>query len=257
MKEERVLIVDDVPENIAILMELLKDDYFVQVATSGEKALSLMKRELKPDIILLDVVMPILDGYGVLKKIKSDPLLEDIPVIFITSKNEEIDEDKGLAMGAVDYIRKPYDAMLVKQRVKSHLLLKTYKGVLLDHSNQGFSKEVLIERYKKLFDDMKDGIVITTLSSEIIWANEVFSTQTGYQLKELIGENIKIINSGFHSHEFYEEMWSVMKEKGYWMGIIWNKSKDQQTHQNLLTIIGCKECDEELFYIGVYSDLSG
>jgi putative two-component system response regulator len=132
-KEERryiVLIVDDAPENIHILMETLKDDYAVIAATNGEEALRLAVSAPVPDIILLDVLMPGMDGYEVCRTLKSDAKTENIPVIFVTSMSEESDERRGLDIGAVDYISKPFSTALVKARLRNHLELKQHRDDL-------------------------------------------------------------------------------------------------------------------------------
>ena len=119
----KILIVDDTPDNIHVLMQALKDDYRVVAATNGEKALKMADLDDQPDIILLDVMMPVMDGYEVCKRLKGNPLTRDIPVIFITALSESSDEEKGLALGAVDFIVKPINPPLVKMRVKNQLEL--------------------------------------------------------------------------------------------------------------------------------------
>ncbi|MEO2279878.1 two-component system response regulator [Pseudoalteromonas pernae] len=118
-----VLVVDDTPDNIAVLMSVLKDDYRVKAALDGETALGIATSSEKPDIILLDIMMPNMDGYEVCKRLKSDPTTTKIPVIFVTSKSEVEDEERGFELGAIDYITKPISPPLVKARVKTHLSL--------------------------------------------------------------------------------------------------------------------------------------
>ena len=120
----RVLIVDDTPENIHILMTFLRKTCDVVAATNGARALECARGEAPPDLILLDVMMPGMSGYQVCQQLKSDPSTADIPVIFVTGLNDVVDEEKGLSLGAVDYITKPFDAGLVRARVKNHLELK-------------------------------------------------------------------------------------------------------------------------------------
>lgn len=118
-----VLVVDDTPENIEVLVGILKDDYRVKAAKSGEVALKIAKLSPPPDLILLDVMMPGIDGYEVCQQLKSDPLTKYIPIIFVTAKIAQEDELKGLALGAVDYITKPISPPIVKSRVRTHLAL--------------------------------------------------------------------------------------------------------------------------------------
>ncbi len=120
-----ILIVDDVPENLHALMNILRDDYAVTAATSGEKALELAGRQPQPRLILLDVRMPGMDGYGVLTRLKADPATSGIPVIFVTALAEAADVARGLALGVADYITKPVSPDLLRQRMRTQLELGT------------------------------------------------------------------------------------------------------------------------------------
>ncbi len=117
-------MVDDAPANIQVVQSILKDEYKIRVATSGEKALELVKSQPLPDLILLDVVMPGLDGYQVWQYLKGEPETRDIPVIFLTGRTDVGDETRGLDVGAVDYIRKPFSPAIVKARVRTQLMLR-------------------------------------------------------------------------------------------------------------------------------------
>ena len=118
-----ILVVDDTPENILLLSELLKADYKIKAANSGNKALMIANKLPHPDLILLDIVMPEMDGYDVCRQLKENPATSKIPVIFITAKNQNEDEKKGLELGAVDYIVKPVNPSIVKARISTHLAL--------------------------------------------------------------------------------------------------------------------------------------
>ena len=119
-----ILLVDDAPANIQVAREILKDTYKTRVATSGAKALELVKVDPPPDLILLDVMMPEMDGYEVCTRLKADPSTRDVPVIFLTAKTEAEDETRGFGVGAVDYIHKPFSPPVVMARVQTHLLLR-------------------------------------------------------------------------------------------------------------------------------------
>lgn len=124
-KEKKiVLIVDDAPENIRVVNEILRNTYKVRVATNGAKALELANTLPRPDLILLDVVMPGMDGYAVCSQLKAESATRDIPVIFLTGQTETADETKGFEVGAVDYIHKPFSAAVVAARVQTHLTLR-------------------------------------------------------------------------------------------------------------------------------------
>jgi phosphoserine phosphatase RsbU/P len=119
-----VLVVDDAPSNIRVVNEILHNSYSVRVATSGAKALELAAGTPGPDLILLDVVMPGMDGYEVCTHLKADPATKDIPVIFLTGQTEITDETRGFQTGAVDYIHKPFSPAVVAARVQTHLALR-------------------------------------------------------------------------------------------------------------------------------------
>ena len=129
-QKQVILVVDDMPANIQILASLLGEQYIVKAARSGEKALAIARSENPPDLILLDVVMPGMDGYQVCRQLKAEPDTANIPVIFVTSLSDEEDEEKGLKMGAVDYITKPFRTAIVMARVENHLNLKRYQDLL-------------------------------------------------------------------------------------------------------------------------------
>ncbi len=118
----RILVVDDQPANIEIVAEIFEDTFEVLFATDGEKALDLASTG-RPDLILLDVMMPGLDGYEVCRRLKDNPATHAIPVIFVTAMNDEANETKGFELGAVDYIAKPFLPAVVRARVQTHLEL--------------------------------------------------------------------------------------------------------------------------------------
>ena len=119
-----LLLVDDDPENIEIVNSILGDKYEVRVAMNGVKALELANMEPTPGLILLDVIMPHMDGYEACKHLKGDPKTRDIPVIFLTGKTDVADETRGFEVGAVDYIHKPFSPPIVTARVRTHLMLR-------------------------------------------------------------------------------------------------------------------------------------
>jgi sigma-B regulation protein RsbU (phosphoserine phosphatase) len=123
-QQKSILIVDDTPINIGVISGALKDTYKTKVATSGEKALAIANGSDKPDLILLDVMMPEMDGYEVCRRLKANPETQEIPVIFLTGQTDTDDETKGFEVGAVDYIHKPFSEAVVKARVRTHLMLR-------------------------------------------------------------------------------------------------------------------------------------
>ncbi|MBF0126349.1 MAG: two-component system response regulator [Magnetococcales bacterium] len=127
-----ILVVDDTPDNLVLMSGLLKDAYKIKVANQGEKALKIARSDPAPDLILLDIMMPGLDGYEVCRRLKADGATREIPVIFLTARTEIEDEKRGLDLGAVDYITKPISPPIVLARVKTHLALKAAADFLRD-----------------------------------------------------------------------------------------------------------------------------
>jgi serine phosphatase RsbU (regulator of sigma subunit) len=123
-QKKTVLVVDDAPANIQVVNSILKDTYKIRIATNGAKALELVGVDPAPDLILLDIMMPGMDGYEVCTRLKDDPGTKDIPVIFLTGQTETADETRGFEVGAVDYIHKPFSPAVVKARVQTHLVLR-------------------------------------------------------------------------------------------------------------------------------------
>jgi len=121
-RKHSILVVDDEPTNLRVLKKMLEADYLLTFARSGEEALRIVKRDI-PDLILLDVMMPNMNGIDVCKHLKADTSSKQVPVIFVTALNDEVDEAKGFEAGAVDYITKPVSPAIVKARVKTHLSL--------------------------------------------------------------------------------------------------------------------------------------
>ena len=123
-KKPLLLIVDDIPSNVQTLAAILKNDYEIKVATNGQRALELSFSNIQPDLILLDVEMPQMNGYEVCMKLKNTDSTKNIPIIFITANHDIEDEEKGLNLGAVDYITKPVNPAIVRARVKTHITIK-------------------------------------------------------------------------------------------------------------------------------------
>jgi len=153
---EKILIVDDVQVNIILLTELLKHDYEIIKAYDGNQAVEKAKSDL-PDLILLDIMMPELDGYDACKLLKSDPQTKNIPIMFITAYSDEKNEEYALSLGAVDFITKPFLPGLVKARVKTHLENNRYSkelALLLQKSETAYhelqkTQELLVQSEQK------------------------------------------------------------------------------------------------------------
>ena len=129
-----IFVVDDSPDDLLLVASLLKDTYKVRVANGGEKALRYLQGDSQPDLILLDVMMPGMDGHELLRRLKSYPSTRDIPVIFLTSMSDIEDESLGLELGAVDYITKPLSPPILLARIRTHLQLKEVRDFLKEEA---------------------------------------------------------------------------------------------------------------------------
>ena len=186
-----VLIVDDAPENLSILNDLLRPYYRVRVANSGIRALRVANSEPKPDLIMLDVMMPGMDGYEVITKLKDDPNTTDIPVIFVTDLESSADEERGLMLGAVDYITKPLRPAIVIQRVKTHLELKAARDWLKDRNAV---LEAEVERR------MEENLLIQDVSIRALaHLAEIRDLETGNHLRRTQGY-VQVLAMHLQSH---------------------------------------------------------
>jgi len=160
-QKQTILIVDDTPDNIALLSALLKDKYRVKIATNGVKALQIAQSEPYPDLVLLDVMMPEMDGHETCRRLKQHPDTADIPVIFLTSRIEPEDEEMGLSLGAADYIAKPISPPIVLARVATQLSLKNARQ-FLQHQNRHL-EHLVIERTRQVVQ-MQEATILAMAS---------------------------------------------------------------------------------------------
>lgn len=171
---KKILIVDDEPSNIAILVDILKSDYELFAARSGNEALERIEKSLRPDMILLDIRMPGMDGYEVCKRVKRSSRNRDIPIIFITALDDIENETLGLELGAADYITRPFNPAVVKIRVGNQMELIQ-------------SRKESEKRYQALFANMTDGVIIHEISGCIIEVNNTMCMMTGFSREDLLG----------------------------------------------------------------------
>jgi putative two-component system response regulator len=153
-EKQTVLVVDDTPDNLMLMRGLLKDDYKVKLADNGEEALEIASSEKPPDLILLDIMMPGMDGYEVCRRLKAQARTRDIPIIFLTAKSETIDEQMGFELGAADYITKPISPPIVASRVKTQLQLKAAADFLKD-KNQ-YLENAVAERTREVMEKTRE-----------------------------------------------------------------------------------------------------
>lgn len=277
-----VLVVDDTAESLAYLCDLLgQHGYAVRAAPNGELALWTASSR-RPDLILLDVRMPGMDGLEVCRRLKDNPDTAEIPVIFLSALTGVEDKVQGFLAGGVDYIGKPFSSEEVLQRVAIHVKLAKITRELefeksslearvrertaeLEATAVALRKEVAAHRIaqEKLrlaasaFEASLSCIFITDATGTIVSINPAFSTVTGYTADECIGKNISLLNSGKHEPEFFRSMWSAVQAEDRWTGEIWNRRKDRNEFPCMLTIATIRGGDGKIVnYVGVFLDLS-
>ena len=159
-KKPTILVVDDMTTTLLLLHDLLKDTYEVKIAKSGTKALEILESPNDIDLILLDVEMPDINGYDVCKRIKNNETIKNIPIIFITGRTSQEDEEYGLNLGAIDYITKPFNKAIVKLRIKNYLDLKIKNDMLeklsmYDGLTNIRNRRFFDETFEKTFSEIK------------------------------------------------------------------------------------------------------
>ena len=195
-KKTSVLIVDDSPDNLALLGSLLKGTYRVKAAISGEDALEIVAGDDAPELILLDIMMPGMDGYEVCHRLKQNPATADIPVIFLTAKSDAADEEKGLGLGAVDYITKPISPPIVMARIATHLKLKSVRDFLADKN--AFLEAEVDRRTKEV--GMIQDVTMVALGS----LAETRDNETGNHIRRT-QHYIKILSERLRDHSRFRE----------------------------------------------------
>ncbi len=202
----KIMIVDDVPNNRLIMEKILEEHCSVILASNGEDALKLAVEE-KPDLILLDIIMPGMNGYDVCKKLKQSKVTRRIPIIFVTAKDDAVEEEKGLKLGAIDYITKPFKFSIIKARVAVHLELKRHQDNLkrqaekLSLSNRQLKHHILKqhkiekkgrryqEQWLRAFDAIGDIVTIQDSKRKIVQANQAACLAMNAKPEELIGKH--------------------------------------------------------------------
>ena len=192
-----ILVVDDVPGNIKTLAATLNQDYEIVFATNGPNALKIASsREL--NLILLDIVMPEMDGFEVCQKLKADPATQDIPIIFVTAKNEETDETHGFELGAIDYITKPISPPIVQARVATHIELSRSRHLLEEQNKQLIEAAKLKEEVEHIIrHDLKSPINGMISFAEVLLADETLTDdqkESAHLIKDLGYKTLNMVN---------------------------------------------------------------
>ncbi len=274
-KTPRILLVDDEQDNIRVLAEILKGKYKLLAARNGKVAMECALSDDPPDLILLDIMMPEMDGTEVLKKLKADNRSQDIPVIFITALGKEDNEARCLEMGAVDYITKPFYSSVVTARVQAHVELKLYRDHLermvferteeLSKANKRYRDE--ISERKKAEEKLRlqtsaleaaaNAMVITDTKGVILWINKAFTDLTGYAEKDAVGASLPLYVSKTQNKEFYTRMWETISSGKVWNGEIVNRRKDGRLYSEKMTITPVRGAKNKIsHFIAIKQDIT-
>lgn len=172
MEKKTLLIVDDAPDNITLLKSILEEDYNIKAAINGLTALKILKNQAPPDLILLDVVMPEMDGYEVCEQIKADEKISEIPIIFVTGNTSVEEVTKGFEVGGVDYVTKPYNPKELQARIKTHLELKDTLQRMKSLAGK-LGKYLSPEVYNSIFSGEQEVKVATTKKPLTIFFSDI------------------------------------------------------------------------------------
>ena len=217
----KILLVDDNDTYRNTLQEFFADTYLIQIAENGEAALLSVKTD-QPDLILLDVEMPGIDGYEVCRRLKAEDCTREIPIIFLTAFGEDDDQTKGLALGAVDFIMKPSDFSLIKQRIQTHLDLKSHREHLQNLVNEKVKELTRAQQQEQEKDFLMRKILMAApiaigfiVNRKIVWCNRATLDITGYSYAELEGQpTIMLYPSAEVEHDIAEK-YKELARKGF------------------------------------------
>jgi len=248
-KQHVILAVDDVAENLELLARNLQRlGHKVLLATSGAKAIELANAK-KPDLILMDVQMPLMTGFEACKMLKENPQTANIPIIFLTAKAEYDSVIEGFSMGAVDYVLKPFYNEELFARVKAHLTVKELSDAVA-------AKNRMLTRY---IDMIEHNIAIsqTDANGIVIYISEALSNITGYAKDELIGQKHCCFKSGCTHESVYRELWSTITSGKTWRGELLDAKKNKELFWAELTINpDFDENGEIVGYLAIWHDIT-
>ena len=259
-----IFIIDDNPSNVKVLTHVLAlSGYKTLIAMDGLTGIQKIIKS-KPDLILLDIMMPNIDGFETCKRLKTLEETQDIPIIFMTALASTADKVKGLSLGAVDYITKPFQQEEVIARIETHLKICRLAQAL-EEQNQKLKLE--IQQRQKAEEELKilsrateqspASIVITNVDGDIEYVNPKFEELTGYTLSEAKGNNPRILKTGHTVTQEYQAMWEKIASGEKWYGEFQNKKKNGDLYWEYASISGIKNSQGEItHYVAVKEDIT-
>ena len=274
----RIMVVDDEPTNIHLLTDALAADYDIQISTSAREALALLEREPLPHVLLLDIMMPDMDGLTLCRHLKSRPQYQHIPVIFITSMADIETEEQGFQAGAVDYIHKPIRIPSVRARLRSHLSIK---GMLdhmielndtlntqlrqleqmswrLEQERRKLSRaEASKNLFQRVFMATSEGIALLDSQGYVTAVNASFTRITGYLEEEVVGQYHEVLDGLAGRKDERERILEHLRHHDHWAGELFNRRKSGEIYPELRTISAIREDKGDVtHYVTVFNDIT-
>ncbi len=259
----KVLAIDDTPVNLLTLGAALKADFDLQLATSGPMGISLALQHV-PDLILLDIMMPGMDGFETCRRLKAEPTLHDIPIMFVTALHEQGAELKGLALGAADYITKPIQVEIARQRISNLIEREQLRRQVVAQRDQLVAEiaehtqtQANLKKLTVAIEQSPASVVITDLNAIIQYVNPRFTEVTGYSAEEAIGQNPRMLQSGQTSDATYPQLWGQLTSGNRWKGELINRRKNGEIYWEDCQISPVKNAAGEITnYVAVKTDIT-
>jgi diguanylate cyclase (GGDEF)-like protein/PAS domain S-box-containing protein len=238
-----ILLVDDVPSNLHVLIAALKQSYRIKTATNGFDGLKLASKvDDKPQLILLDVMMPQMSGIEMLRHLRNDPITREIPVIFVSADASEQSQLDGLDLGADDYLTKPVVTSVLLARMRN----------LLERRQADAQVRLAVH----VFEHSGEALLISDRNNLVVEVNPAFERLTGYSADEVKGRDPKFLASGRTSADEYRAMWQAINAHGFWQGEIWDRHKDGSIYPKILTITVVRNSQGSIdYYIASFTDI--
>ena len=258
MSETRpvILAIDDTPANLLTLGSALAGEFDLRISTSGVHGLELAAT-IRPDLILLDVMMPEMDGFEVCRRLKADEQLKLTPVIFITALSDTESESRGLALGAADFLAKPLNVGIARQRIRNLIDRETLRQQVAMQRDQLASQLETLRNLSTAVEQSPASVVITDLEACIQYVNPRFTEVTGYSSAEAMGQNPRILQSGKTGKATYEKFWNTLSAGEPWKGELLNKRKNGEFYWEEAQIAPVKNPAGDItHYVAVKTDIT-
>ncbi|CAN7442474.1 two-component system response regulator [Duganella sp. LjRoot269] len=277
-----VLIVEDTPASLKLLSDLLTEaGYYVRQAPNGELALWTAQSR-PPELILLDIRMPGIDGFEVCRRLKASPELSQVPVIFLSAQHDTDDKVRGFALGAVDFIAKPFQAEEILARTDAHVKLGRAQQALaaerasleqrvaertteLEALTRSLEKEIeqrraneeFLRLASQVFEATQDAIVVTDREARIVATNPAFTQISGYSAEEVVGQSVALLHAGDPDAKSFELMVRSMIKTGHWSGEILARRKNGDIYPGLLSASVVKDDEGHVTnHVAVFMDIT-